>query len=227
VIGPEVPDMGRLELVTELYARAGGREVPVILVGPDQPGPDEKAALDRISEQIVVRRVPTVERLLEQSALLLHRVEANLPESKRRMLEDARQFDPMLSGKRVLIVDDDVRNIFALASILERAGIEVLHEDSGRAGIEMLLNTPGIDAVLMDIMMPGMDGYETMRAIREIDRFRALPIIAVTAKAMKGDREKCMEAGASDYIPKPVDLEQLFSMLRVWLYRPEVSSAVA
>jgi CheY-like chemotaxis protein len=133
----------------------------------------------------------------------------------------------MLAGKKVLIVDDDVRNIFALTSVLERVGIEVLHAETGRAGIETLVSTPGVDGVLMDVMMPGMDGYETMRAIREIDAFRSLPIIAVTAKAMKGDREKCLGAGASDYIPKPVDLEQLFSMLRVWLYHPEAAFAFA
>jgi CheY-like chemotaxis protein len=117
----------------------------------------------------------------------------------------------------VLIVDDDVRNIFALTSILEQHHIEVLHAENGRSGIEVLLNTPHIDAVLMDVMMPGMDGYETIRAIRNIEGFARLPIIAVTAKAMKGDREKCIDSGASDYIPKPVDLEQLFSLLRVWL----------
>jgi len=117
------------------------------------------------------------------------------------------------------VVDDDVRNIFALTSLLEDHQLNVLHAENGRAGIELLENTPNIDLVLMDIMMPEMDGYETMRAIRQIKQFRSMPIIALTAKAMKGDRGKCLEAGASDYITKPVDLEQLFSVLRVWMRR--------
>jgi len=125
----------------------------------------------------------------------------------------------LMSGELVLVVDDDVRNIFALSSILEQHKLKVLHAENGKSGIEVLKVTPDIDLVLMDIMMPGMDGYETMRAIREIPQFRSLPIIAVTAKAMKGDRDKCIEAGASDYITKPVDLEQLFSILRVWISR--------
>jgi CheY-like chemotaxis protein len=125
----------------------------------------------------------------------------------------------MLAGRTVLIVDDDVRNIFALTTFLERSEMKVVYAESGRDGVAKLQATPGIDVVLMDVMMPEMDGYETMRAIREISRFRNLPIIALTAKAMKGDREKCIEAGASDYITKPVDVEQLLSLLRVSLYR--------
>jgi CheY-like chemotaxis protein len=122
-------------------------------------------------------------------------------------------------------VDDDVRNIFALSTVLEQHGLHVVHAENGRAGIETLMTTPGIDGVLMDIMMPEMDGYETIRAIRQIAEFRSLPIIAVTAKAMKGDRAKCIAAGASDYITKPVDLEQLFSVLRVWLVEASYSSS--
>src|SRR5208283_3993662 len=133
-----------------------------------------------------------------------------------------------LVGKKVLVVDDDVRNIFALSTVLEQHNLQVLHAENGRAGIETLLETPDIDGVLMDIMMPEMDGYETMRAIRQIPEFRSLPIVAVTAKAMKGDRAKCIEAGASDYITKPVDLEQLFSVLRVWISRGhEVTASTA
>ncbi len=127
-------------------------------------------------------------------------------------------------GSSVLIVDDDVRNIFALTSILERHQIQVLHAENGRAGIDTLMQPPEIDIVLMDIMMPGMDGYETIRAIREVEAFRNLPIIAVTAKAMKGDREKCIESGASDYIAKPVDLDQLFSLMRVWMHERRTES---
>jgi CheY-like chemotaxis protein len=135
------------------------------------------------------------------------------------MLEHLHRTDPTLSGRKVLIVDDDVRNIFALTTFLERSEMKVSYAESGRDGIARLQESGDIDVVLMDVMMPEMDGYETMRAIREQARFRNLPIIAVTAKAMKGDREKCIEAGASDYIAKPVDMDQLLSLLRVWLYR--------
>src|SRR5207253_6074792 len=142
-----------------------------------------------------------------------------LSELRRQKLAEVRRRDSTLAGKKVLVVDDDVRNIFALTSVLEQHDLQVVHAENGRAGIEMLLKTPGIDGVLMDIMMPEMDGYETMKAIRQIAEFRSLPLIAVTAKAMKGDRAKCIAAGASDYITKPVDLDQLFSILRVSLVR--------
>jgi CheY-like chemotaxis protein len=146
-------------------------------------------------------------------------VEASLPEAKRRMLEQVHRSDPKLAGKKVLIVDDDVRNIFAITSLLERQRMVVMSAESGAEALRALEQKPDIDLVLMDVMMPMMDGYETMRAIRKIPRFQSLPIVAVTAKAMKGDRERCLEAGASEYITKPVDTQQLLSLLRVWLYR--------
>jgi len=157
----------------------------------------------------------------------LHRAEIDLTDSQREILGNIRRSDSRLGGKRVLVVDDDVRNIFALTTVLEQHGLQVLHAENGRAGIETLRQTSGIDGVLMDIMMPEMDGYETTRAIRQIPEFRQLPIIAVTAKAMKGDRPKCIEAGASDYITKPVDLDQLFSVLRVWLISAHHASPAA
>ena len=157
--------------------------------------------------------------MLDETALFLHRVEANLPEAKKRMLRQIHETDPVLANRKVLIVDDDIRNIFALTSALEHHQMQVLRAENGKAGIDVLRATPDIDIVLMDIMMPEMDGYETMRAIRNMEQFKSLPIIALTAKAMKGDREKCIEAGASDYIAKPVNAEQLLSLLRVWLYR--------
>ena len=159
------------------------------------------------------------ERLLDETALFLHRVEARLPEPKRRMLEQLHSAEDVFAGKKVLIVDDDVRNIFALTSVLEAHGMEVVFAENGRDGIEMLQANPDVDLVLMDVMMPEMDGYETMRAVRELPEFTQLPIIALTAKAMKGDREKSIAAGASDYITKPVDTDQLLSLMRVWLYR--------
>jgi CheY-like chemotaxis protein len=140
-----------------------------------------------------------------------------LSERQREILERVRHVDPMLSGKKILVIDDDVRNIFALTSVLEQWDVQVLHAETGREGISLLRTNPGIDLVLMDIMMPEMDGYETTKAIREIEEFANLPIIALTAKAMKGDRERCLRAGASDYVTKPVDLPYLFSVMRVWL----------
>jgi CheY-like chemotaxis protein len=166
-----------------------------------------------------VKLAHTRERLLDESVLLLHRDEADLGPQQRHILDQLRETDATLVGRTVLVIDDDVRNIFALTSLLEDHRLNVVHAENGRAGIELLRNTPEIDLVLMDIMMPEMDGYETMRAIREEPRFRSLPIIALTAKAMKGDRAKCIEAGATDYITKPVDLEQLFSVLRVSVSR--------
>jgi CheY-like chemotaxis protein len=190
-----------------------------VLVKTHPITPEEEMDLARLNRTSVVKPVNSLDRLLEESVLLMHRAEYGLRPEQTEKLEHLRENDPALTGKRVLVVDDDVRNIFALTSLLEDHHLVVVHAENGRAGIEMLESAPHIDIVLMDIMMPGMDGYETMRAIREIPRFRTLPIIALTAKAMKGDRAKCLEAGASDYITKPVDLEQLFSVLRVWLTR--------
>jgi CheY-like chemotaxis protein len=149
----------------------------------------------------------------------LHRPSEKLPPAKRRMLEDEQRVDPVLAGKKILIIDDDVRNIFSMTSLLERHRLEVLFAENGRDGIELLKNTPDIDTVLVDVMMPEMDGYETMREIRRMRRFKSIPIIALTAKAMKGDREKCVEAGASDYISKPADVDRLLSLLRIFLNR--------
>jgi len=151
--------------------------------------------------------------------LFLHRVVTDLPEAKQQMLERLHRSNEMLRSRKVLVVDDDARNIFALTTVLENNDMEVLSATNGRQAIEVIQGTPDLSAVLMDIMMPEMDGYQTMREIRKDQLFRALPILALTAKAMKGDREKCLEAGASDYIAKPVNTEQLLSLLRVWLYR--------
>jgi CheY-like chemotaxis protein len=166
-----------------------------------------------------LKDVQSPERLFDETALFLHRVVADLPESKRKMLERLHGSNDVLHGRSVLVVDDDARNIFALMSVLENQDMKVLTATNGRQAIELIESTPGLSVVLMDIMMPEMDGYETMREIRRNPEYRTLPILALTAKAMKGDREKCLEAGASDYIAKPVNTEQLLSLLRVWLYR--------
>jgi CheY-like chemotaxis protein len=163
--------------------------------------------------------VKSPDRLLDETALFLHRVESNLPPEKRRILEQLHQVDPSLAGTKALVVDDDIRNIFALTSVLERHQMNVIYAENGADGIALLEQTPDVDVVLMDVMMPEMDGYEAMRRIRDQRQFKDLPIIALTAKAMKGDREKCIEAGASDYITKPVDTDQLLSLLRVWVSR--------
>ena len=177
-------------------------------------------AAQKYAETIIVKDVRSPERLLDETALFLHRVEAQLPAEKRRMLEQLHSADAVFQGRKILIVDDDVRNVFALASVLESYGMEVrLRARTAARGSAARGEHPDVDLVLMDIMMPELDGYETMRAVRGQERFKKLPIIALTAKAMKGDREKSIAAGASDYITKPVDTDQLLSLMRVWLYQ--------
>jgi CheY-like chemotaxis protein/signal transduction histidine kinase/HAMP domain-containing protein len=214
-----LPDMTGFQLITRVKGEIGLRKLPTIVYTGKQLTRREEAELRRLAESVVIKDANSPERLLDETSLFLHRVTANLSEPKRRILEHLHRTDPVLAGRRVLIVDDDVRNIFALTTFLERSDMQVLHAESGREGIARLQEHPDIEVVLMDVMMPEMDGFETMRTIRGLPKLRNLPIIAVTAKAMKGDREKCIEAGASDYIAKPVDMEQLLSLLRVWLYR--------
>ncbi len=219
VIHGDTADIGPLQLIEELQSAVSPHVPPMILFNALALTPDEQMDLRRVSRTSIVKSAQSLSRLLDESVLLMHRDEAQLRLQQRRLLEQLRQSDPTLVGRTVLVVDDDVRNIFALTSLLEDHKLNVTHAENGRAGIELLKRTPNIDLVLMDIMMPEMDGYETMNAIRKVPQFRSLPIVALTAKAMKGDRNKCLEAGASDYITKPVDLEQLFSVLRVWISR--------
>jgi CheY-like chemotaxis protein len=173
--------------------------------------------LKTLAEAIIIKTPESANRLFDEASLFLHRVVTGLPEEQQKLLASVRQREPLLAGRKVLIVDDDVRNIFSLASALEQHQMEVLHAENGRDGIAMLERMPDIDCVLMDIMMPDMDGYETIKTIRARDRFKTLPIVAITAKAMQGDREKCLEAGASEYAAKPVDMDQILSIIRVWL----------
>jgi hypothetical protein len=208
-----------LELAEALQERFGCKAPPVILFSNAKVPENELESIKRLSRSTVVRYARTIERVACESALLLHRAESDLSDRQRGMIAEVMRNDETLAGRKVLIIDDDVRNIFALTSVLEQHNIEAIHAENGRAGIELLSRTPDIDLVLMDVMMPEMDGYETTRAIRGIKDFEHLPIVALTAKAMKGDREKCIEAGASDYIPKPVDVDHLFSVMRVWLTR--------
>jgi CheY-like chemotaxis protein len=215
----ELPDGTGFEMIDKLHDDADLRDVPVIIYMPREVNRKLEAQLKKVCQSMVVKDVRSQERLFDEVALFLHRPAAKLPQEKQEMLQRLHSTDTVLAAKKVLIVDDDIRNIFAMTSVLERHNMNILSAETGKSAIDILQNTPDVDVVLMDIMMPAMDGYDTMRAIRKQAKFRSLPIIALTAKAMKGDREKCIEAGASDYIAKPVDTEQLLGLLRVWLYR--------
>jgi CheY-like chemotaxis protein len=211
-----LPDLSGLDVLEEIRKIHTGRLPVLVYTAKDLTKP-EMARLKLLAESIIVKTPDSAGQLFDETSMFLHRIVADLPEEQQKLLAGIRQREPLLSGRKVLIVDDDVRNIFSLASALEQHQMQVLHAENGRDGIAMLERTPGIDCVLMDIMMPDMDGYETIRTIRARDRFKALPIVAITAKAMKGDREKCLEAGASDYAAKPVDMDQILSIIRVWL----------
>jgi HAMP domain-containing protein/CheY-like chemotaxis protein/nitrogen-specific signal transduction histidine kinase len=219
VLDLRLPDMSGFEVLETLRDDAGIAETPVVVFTGRELSPEEDARLHTLAHSVVVKGVESPERLLDETALFLHRVVADLPPDKQRMLERLHRSDEDLVGKKVLVVDDDIRNIFALSSVLERRGMQVLTAGTGHEAIATLAETDDIAIVLMDIMMPEMDGYQTMQAIRQIPQWGRLPIIALTAKAMKGDREKCLEAGASDYLAKPVNTEQLLSALRMWLHR--------
>jgi HAMP domain-containing protein/CheY-like chemotaxis protein/signal transduction histidine kinase len=219
VLDLRLPDMSGFDLLEQVREDAKLADMPVVVFTGRELSPEEDAQLHTMARSVVVKGVESPERLLDETALFLHRVVSQLPAEKQRMLERLHSSDEDLVGKCVLLVDDDARNIFALSSLLERRGMHVLTATTGNEAIEILESTPGVAIVLMDIMMPQMDGYQTMQVIRGRPGVRRLPIIALTAKAMKGDRERCLEAGASDYLAKPVNTEQLLSALRMWLHR--------
>jgi HAMP domain-containing protein/CheY-like chemotaxis protein/signal transduction histidine kinase len=219
VLDLRLPDMNGFDLLDQVEAESSLRDLPIVVFTGKDLSAEEENRLLRVAKSIIIKGVQSPERLLDETALFLHRVVADLPPAKREMLRALHQSDETLVGKKILVVDDDVRNIFAISSILERHGMKVVMANNGQEAIEQVEREDGVAMVLMDIMMPGMDGYETMRAIRSRSELRSLPIIALTAKAMKGDREKCIEAGASDYIAKPVHADQLLAMLRQWLHR--------
>jgi CheY-like chemotaxis protein len=219
VLDLRLPDMSGFEVLERINRSPSLRELPVVVFTGKDLSPEEDARLHTLARSVVVKDVESPERLLDETALFLHRVVADLPLEKQKLLDRLHRSDEALIGRKVLVVDDDVRNIFALSSVLERRGMTVLTAGTGREAIQTLETTPDIAIVLMDIMMPEMDGYETMQVIRQNSEFRRLPIIALTAKAMKGDREKCLEAGASEYMAKPVNTDQLLSGLRTWLHR--------
>jgi CheY-like chemotaxis protein len=219
VLDLRLPDMSGFEVLERISANPELAEIPVVVFTGRELSPEEDAMLHTLARSVVVKGVESPERLLDETALFLHRVVTDLPDDKQRMLDRLHRSDDDLVNRTVLVVDDDVRNIFALSSVLERRGMRVLTASTGSEAIALLESTPDMAIVLMDIMMPDMDGYQTMQVIREKPALRRLPIIALTAKAMKGDREKCIEAGASDYLAKPVNTEQLLSALRSWLHR--------
>jgi CheY-like chemotaxis protein/signal transduction histidine kinase len=219
VLDLRLPDMSGFEVLERLRDTPSLSDLPVVVFTGKELSSEEDARLHSLARSVVVKGVESPERLLDETALFLHRVITNLPPEKQNMLDRLHRSDEALVGKKVLVVDDDVRNIFALSSVLERRGMTVLTAETGREAIATLESTPDVAITLMDIMMPEMDGYETMQVIRQNSSFRRLPIIALTAKAMKGDREKCLEAGASEYLAKPVNTEQLLSALRMWLHR--------
>ncbi len=219
VLDLRLPDMSGFEVLERLGDTPSLNDLPVVVFTGKELSPEEDAQLHSLARSVVVKGVESPERLLDETALFLHRVIPNLPPEKQNLLDRLHRSDEALVGKKVLVVDDDVRNIFALSSVLERRGMTVLTAGTGREAIATLESTPDVAITLMDIMMPEMDGYETMQVIRQNSSFRRLPIIALTAKAMKGDREKCLEAGASEYLAKPVNTEQLLSALRMWLHR--------
>ena len=219
VLDLRLPDMSGFEVLERMRADLALADVPVVVFTGRELTADEDAQLHTMARSIVVKGVESPERLLNETALFLHRVITDLPPEKQQMLERLNSSDEDLVGRTALLVDDDPRNIFALSSALERRGMKVLTATTGAEAIQVIEETPSLAIVLMDIMMPEMDGYRTIETIRQDRAYRRLPIIALTAKAMKGDREKCLLAGASDYLAKPVNTEQLLSALRMWLHR--------
>jgi CheY-like chemotaxis protein len=208
-----------LDTLRRMAAEANQRSLPVVVYGAGDGSAPVEAELEKLGAALVLRHARSPERLLDETALFLHRDAAGLPAAQQAIVRRLHSSIEVLAGRTVLVVDDDVRNVFALTSLLERHGMQVISAENGREALGRLQHAPAVDVVLMDVMLPEMDGYETTRAIRRLPEYRSLPILALTAKAMKGDREKCLEAGASDYIAKPVEADHLVAQLRRWLHR--------
>jgi CheY-like chemotaxis protein len=219
ILDLNLPDINGFDLLNQMNEDDSIKRCPVIIYTGKALTEEENNELMKYAESVIIKGVKSPERLLDETALFLHRVVADMPEEKQTTIKRLHQVDSTLVGKHILIVEDDMRSAFALSKLLTEKSLKVNIARSGQKALEFLDTTPGLDLVLMDIMMPEMDGYETIRRIRAQNRFCSLPILALTAKAMKGDREKCLVAGANDYLSKPVDVDRLFSMLRVWLYR--------
>lgn len=214
-----LPDMSGFELLEKIKSNNDVNKVPIVIYTAKELSKVENAKLMKFANTVVLKTADSKERLLDETMLFLHRVESRLPKEKQELIRELHKRDEVLKNKKVLIVDDDIRNIYSITNALEEEGLESMTAENGKIAVKMLKENPAIDIILMDIMMPEMDGYEATKEIRRIDRFNNIPIIALTAKAMKGDREKCLDAGMSDYIAKPINIEQLLSLMRVWLYQ--------
>ena len=219
VVDLGLPDMLGYELLEKIKANPMLKNIPIIVYTGRDLDKDEANRLAKLADTVVLKTANSYERLLDETTLFLHRVESNLPKTKQTIIRKLHKTDEILNGKKVLLVDDDIRNIFSLSSALEADGIPCITAENGKAALKILQDTPDIDIVLMDVMMPEMNGYEATIEIRKMSNYEKLPVIAITAKAMKGDREKCLAAGMSDFITKPVNVEQLISLMRVWLYK--------
>ncbi len=210
-------DVDGTKLLEQIKTQPRFRDLPVIVYTGKELSKKEELRLKKFAESVILKSgAASPEKLLSDTAIFLHRIDEKVPERTRQILQQSRAEEESLAGKKVLVVDDDVRNIFALTSVLESHGLEVLYAENGKDGIAALERNPDVDLVLLDVMMPEMDGYETMKAIRKDPAYKALPIIAITAKALKEDRDKCIVAGASDYLPKPVDTDTLLQLIRLW-----------
>jgi len=219
IIDLGLPNMSGLQLMEKIKEDEQLNKIPIIVYTGRDMNKDEASELERLASTVVLKTSDSKERLLDETALFLHRVESGLPKDKQQIIRKLHRTEEVLKGKKVLIADDDMRNTYSLTNVLEEEGMQCFVAENGRVALDVIQKQKDIDIILMDVMMPGMDGYETTQAIRRMDKFNKLPIIALTAKAMKGDREKCLEAGMSDYIAKPVNIDQLLSLMRVWLYK--------
>jgi CheY-like chemotaxis protein len=219
ILDLSLPDMSGFEVLNKMNSNQNISHCPVIVYTGRDLTPEENKELMQYADSVIVKGVKSPERLLDETALFLHRVVAEMPSDKQQTIQQLYSQDTALEGKKILIVDDDMRNSFALSKLLADRGIAPKITHNGQKALDLLDEGLDVDLILMDIMMPVMDGYETIKEIRKQPQFRDLPILALTAKAMKGDREKCLEAGANDYLSKPIDVDRLFSMLRVWLYQ--------
>ena len=214
-----LPDMSGFDLLDRIKRNEHLNKVPVIVYTGQDLTKEEHARLVKFANTVVLKTVDSHERLLDETMLFLHRVEARLPKEKQNIIRKLHKTDEVLRSRKVLVVDDDIRNIYSLTNLLEEEGMNCLTAENGKIALRLLKDNPDTEIVLMDVMMPEMDGYEATKTIRSMNEFNKLPVIALTAKAMKGDREKCLSAGMSDYIAKPLNIEQLLSLMRIWLYK--------
>jgi CheY-like chemotaxis protein/CHASE3 domain sensor protein len=219
IIDLGLPDMSGIELMEKIKSNNDLNKIPIIVYTGKDLSKEETARLNKLADTVVLKTANSKERLLDETILFLHRMESRLSKEKQQIIRKLHRTDEVLRDKKVLIVDDDMRNIYSLTNVLDDEGLKCITAENGKEAITILKEQPGIDIILMDVMMPEMDGYEATQKIRQMKEFEKIPVIALTAKAMKGDREKCLQAGMSDYIAKPVNIEQLLSLMRVWLYR--------